>query len=141
RGARSRALWRSGEGMGGLTLWRRAGTTTENFLLCTFDSCRYDSFLEARTPVLAAFGPPKRAYTQATYTLPAHQAMFSGFLPHVFEEEPFYNRFIRQMWRIEHRHVNTAPLVGFESGANNIIHGFSQLGHRTMGVAAMAWFR
>jgi membrane-anchored protein YejM (alkaline phosphatase superfamily) len=126
----------------GLTFWRKPeGGIRENFLLCTFDSCRFDSFVKARTPVLDQFGSPKLAYTQATYTLPAHLAMFAGFLPHVFEEEPFYNRFIRQMWRIEHRHVNTPPLVRFQSEARNIVDGFSRIGHYTVGVAAMAWFR
>lgn len=127
--------------MSSFTFWRKAASPRENFLLCTYDSCRFDSFVEARTPVLDRFGPPKPAYTQATYTLPAHLAMFAGFLPHVFEEQPFYNRFIRQLWRIEYRHVNVPPLVRFDTDSRNIVHGFAKQGYMTMGVAAMAWFR
>jgi membrane-anchored protein YejM (alkaline phosphatase superfamily) len=114
---------------------------TENFLLCTFDSCRFDSFVAARKPVLGRFGEPKRAYTHGAYTLPAHQSMFVGFLPHVHEEEPFYNRFIRQLWRINFRHVNVEPLVRFSNDNHNVVEGFASLGYQTLGCGAMNWFR
>ena len=73
----------------------------------------------------------------ATYTLPAHQAMFNGFLPHVFEPLPFYNRFVQQLWRISHRNVDVKPLVVFPEGTVNIVDGFRRRGYATLGVAAM----
>jgi hypothetical protein len=119
---------------------RPAAVPPENFLLVTFDSWRYDVYEAARTPVLDRFGPAKRAFTHGTYTFPAHQSMFAGFLPHVFEEEPFYNRFVRQLWCIENRRERTPPLVSFPEGTPSIVHGFRKLGYHTVGVAAMAWF-
>ena len=113
----------------------------EDFLLVTWDSCRYDAYLEARTPALDQFGEPRRAWAMATYTLPAHEAMFYGFLPHVFEPEPLYNRYSQQVWRISHRNVDAKPLVTFPLGQGNIVNGFRRRGYATLGTAAMDWFR
>ncbi len=113
----------------------------EDFLLVTWDSCRYDAYLEARTPALDQFGEPRRAWAMATYTLPAHEAMFYGFLPHVFAPEPLYNRYSQQVWRISHRNVDAKPLVTFPLGQGNIVNGFRRRGYATLGTAAMDWFR
>ena len=125
--------------------WRhrrlQSGGDTEDFLLVTWDSCRHDTFERARTPVLDGHAAARRAWAMATYTLPAHQAMFNGFLPHVFEPLPFYNRYVQQLWRISHRNVAVKPLVTFPEGTVNIVHGFRRRGYATLGVAAMDWFK
>jgi hypothetical protein len=124
--------------------WRhrglQAGVDAEDFLLVTWDSCRHDTFERARTAVLDRHGTARRAWAMATYTLPAHQAMFNGFLPHAFEPLPFYNRFVQQLWRISHRNVDVKPLVVFPEGTVNIVNGFRRRGYVTLGVAAMDWF-
>jgi arylsulfatase A-like enzyme len=112
----------------------------EDFVLVTWDSCRLDTYLKAKTPILDQFGAAQRGWAMATYTLPSHIAMFYGFLPHVFEPLPFYNRHLQQLWRISHRNVQNKPLVTFEPG-NNIVAGFSKRGYYTVGIAAMDWFR
>lgn len=124
--------------------WRhrdlQAGDDAEDFLLVTWDSCRYDVFCDASTPTLDRHGQARRAWAMATYTLPAHQAMFAGFLPHVFEPLPFYNRFVQQLWRISHRNLAVKPLVTFPEGSGGIVTGFFRRGYATLGVAAMDWF-
>ncbi|MFD6949472.1 hypothetical protein A6A08_05050 [Nocardiopsis sp. TSRI0078] len=50
-------------------------------VLVTLDSCRYDVAASAHTPNLAKLGPLLRAESPGTYTLPAHAALFNGFLP------------------------------------------------------------
>ena len=112
----------------------------EDFLLVTWDSCRFDAYQRAKTPMLDQFGEAKKGWAMATYTLPAHVAMFYGFLPHVFEPLPFYNRHLQQLWRISHRIVHNKPFVTFDPGAN-IVSGFSKRGYYTVGIAAMDWFR
>jgi len=112
----------------------------EDFLLVTWDSCRYDVYQAARTPVLDRHADAQKGWAMATYTLPAHQAMFSGFLPHVFEAQPFYNRYVQQLWRISHRNVHVKPLVTFTENTENVVAGFRQRGYYTAGVAAMDWF-
>lgn len=112
----------------------------EDFLLVSWDSCRYDVYQQARTPVLDRYGDAQKAWAMATYTLPAHQAMFAGFLPHVFEPLPFYNRYVQQLWRISHRNVHVKPLVTFPERTVNIVAGLKRRGYCTVGVAAMDWF-
>jgi len=112
-----------------------------NFLLATWDACRFDTYEAARTPVLDGYAHARRAYAPGTFTFASHAAMFQGMLPHVFEPEPFYNRFIRQLWRIEHRGMARQPLVTFRRGVRSIISGFRGEGYLTVGTAAMAWFR
>ncbi len=112
----------------------------DDFLLVVWDACRYDAYLQAKTPVLDAHEKPQRAWAMGTYTLPAHIAMFQGFLPHVFEPLPLYNRFRQQLWRISHRSVHIKPLVTFPGRTRNIMQGFRKRGYFTVGVAAMEWF-
>lgn len=113
----------------------------EDFLLVTWDSCRYDAFLKARTPNLDRYGAARRAWAMATYTLPSHVAMFQGFLPHAATAEPLYNRFHRQLWRISHRNLENAPLVTFLKPTSSIPAGFRSRGYFTAGSAAMDWFQ
>lgn len=52
----------------------------------TLDSCRFDTFAEARTPVLTrAFGPAQRRHAFASWTAPSHYNLLLGLLPHANE--------------------------------------------------------
>ncbi|HEY8503748.1 MAG TPA: sulfatase-like hydrolase/transferase [Gemmataceae bacterium] len=113
----------------------------EDFLLITWDSCRYDAYQQARTPVLDAHATARPAWAMATYTLPAHVAMFQGFLPHVAAPEPLYNRFCQQLWRISHRNLLVKPLVTFPKETRSIADGLRARGYLTAGSAALDWFR
>ena len=113
----------------------------DDFVLVVWDSCRLDAVEAARTPVLDRYGPVRRAYTHGTYTVPAHVAMFQGFLPHAFVDEPFYNRHVRQLWRIDPRGLRTPPLVALPGGTANVIAGLRRRRYATLGVAAMPFFR
>jgi hypothetical protein len=117
-----------------------ASSDDEDFLLVTWDSCRYDAYQKARTPILDSYCQPRQAWAMATYTLPAHVAMFQGFLPHVHAAEPFFNRFYQQLWRIGHRRIHVKPLVVFPPHTSSIVQGFADRGYFTVGTAAMDWF-
>jgi hypothetical protein len=43
---------------------------------------------------LDAHAEALQAWSQATFTYASHASMFQGFLPHVFVEEPYYNRYV-----------------------------------------------
>jgi sulfatase-like protein len=113
----------------------------EDFLLITWDSCRFDAYRDADTTPLVPYGEALPGYAMATYTLPAHLSMFQGFLPHCHEARPFYNRFCQQLWRISHRHVENTPLVTFPERTRNIVWGLRKRGYYTCGVGAMVFFR
>ena len=114
-----------------------------NFLLLTYDSCRYDVLREAHTPVLDAFCEIHAAQTPANFTYGAHLAFFAGILPNVSDDIPFYNRFTRQLFGLvevgETRVVDSA-LIGLVSEWN-LVFALRDKGYRAVGAGAMNWFR
>lgn len=61
-----------------------------NFLLLTYDSCRYDVLAEAETPVLDSYSPIHKAQAPANYTFASHQSFFVGILPNAVENISYY---------------------------------------------------
>jgi hypothetical protein len=113
-----------------------------HLLLVTFDSCRFDVLDVARTPVLDAYGPLARAQTPGNFTYPAHQAFFVGHLPHVVDDRPYYNRFVRQLLglrRVGETRVARDALLGVGSPVN-LLHGLGRRGYQVVGTGAMSWF-
>ena len=114
-----------------------------NFMMITLDSCRYDTYCDARTPVLASFGPWMLAHSPATYTYAAHQSFFVGILPNVPEPVPYYNRFTRQL--IGLLEVGETPVKKSTyftvASDRDAVDGFRRVGFQTIGTGAMNWFR
>lgn len=113
-----------------------------NFLLLTYDSCRYDAMMHADTPVLDAYVDIVKAQAPASFTYPAHMAYFQGMLPLADEPYAYYNRFTQQLIgvfmmlkkgrRITAKHVPSQV---------NMVAGFADAGYQTVGVGAMDWFK
>jgi hypothetical protein len=113
-----------------------------NILIVTLDSCRYDTFLRAKTPNFCSLCHPIKAYAQATFTYPAHLAMLQGIFPHVREKLPLYNRYVLQLIRIQNRKNASVPtLISFPSGTRNIVQGCRAVGYNTLGFGAVHWFQ
>jgi membrane-anchored protein YejM (alkaline phosphatase superfamily) len=115
----------------------------DNFVLVTYDSCRYDVLVEADTPVLDSFAVVHRATTPANFTYAAHMAFFVGILPHVVDPIPYHNRFIRQLIGIVdvgEPNVVKDALVKVQS-PDNLVEGLRVAGYRTIGTGAVNWFR
>jgi hypothetical protein len=109
----------------------------------TYDSCRYDVLLAARTPVLDSYAPILRAEAPANFTFASHQAFFVGMLPHATEDLPYYNRFRRQLvglLEIGERQVAKDALRTVTSSWN-VVRGLRDEGYQTVGAGAMNWFR
>lgn len=69
-----------------------------NLLLITFDSCRFDSFAQAKTPNISRLGQVERRYSYASWTVPSHVVYLLGASPHtspkgVFASEVYKNDF------------------------------------------------
>ncbi len=114
-----------------------------NFLLITLDSCRYDAYCDAQTPVLDSFGRSLPAQSPATYTYAAHQSFFVGILPNASEPLPYYNRFRRQLIGLvgvgeEPIKKSTYFTVVSDRDA---VDGLRRAGFATVGTGAMNWFR
>jgi hypothetical protein len=115
------------------------------FLMLTFDSCRYDAFMDASTPVLDSYvREVLPAQTPANFTYAAHHAFFAGMLPHVAETRPYYNRFVKQLFGLAK--VGEGELVAERAykvvrSDGNLVSGFRDAGYQTVGAGAMNWFQ
>ncbi|MFE6485422.1 STM4013/SEN3800 family hydrolase [Streptomyces sp. NPDC057757] len=113
-----------------------------SILFITFDSLRYDvardTLHAGRTPHLASALPGKaweRRHTQGTFTLPAHMAFFSGFLPKM----PQPRQPVR-LWECRPPAFKTVPPQTFVFDAPNLLHGLAQHGYRTVCVGGVTYF-
>jgi arylsulfatase A-like enzyme len=113
-----------------------------NVLVVTLDSCRFDSVARARTPFLDTLGPLRRALTPGTFTLPAHAAFFSGYLPNVTElpHQDYYSREKKQLWRLSRAKHKPADTYELLLQGDSIIDGFRNAGYHTLGAGGVRWF-
>lgn len=57
-------------------------SSARSCVLLVLDSCRFDSFATAKTPIMSRLGPLQRRHSYATWTAPAHFNLLMGLLPH-----------------------------------------------------------
>ena len=113
-----------------------------SILFVTLDSLRYDTARTAydagRTPHLAALLPEggwERRQTPGTFTLPAHMAFFSGFLPKLPQpEQP------PRLWECRPPAFKTVPPQTFVFDASNLLNGLAQYGYRSICVGGVTYF-
>jgi arylsulfatase A-like enzyme len=113
-----------------------------NVLLITLDACRFDSLALAKTPRLDQIGVLRKAITHGTFTLPAHMAFFSGYLPNVVEHPlvDFLSRERFQLWRLTRAKEKGRDTYGLLLKGDTIVEGFRNRGFYTLGVGGVRWF-
>ena len=67
-----------------------------NFVLLILDSCRFDSFMDAKPVTMNALGTVERRYSYATWTMPSHFNMLTGLLPHTSPTHVFASTYYKQ---------------------------------------------
>lgn len=119
-----------------------AAVLWHNIVLVTVDSCRFDTAIRAATPVLDAIGDLRRGETYGSFTLPAHAAIFGGFLPNVREEplRDFYSKECRQLWRLGRARRPARPRHLLLLPGADIVAGLREHGYRTIGAGGVRWF-
>lgn len=112
-----------------------------NVLFITLDSCRFDTAQRANIPAIKSLGKLRKAYTHATYTVPAHTAFFTGHLPAVFDEpqEPYYSESVSQLWRIKTGKGKDRE-AGIVFNEQNILEGYRKLGFSILGIGGVTQF-
>jgi len=60
-----------------------------HIVFIVMDSCRYDSFMSARTPNIDRLGEAEKRYSYASWTAPSHYAFTMGMLPHSSPKDVF----------------------------------------------------
>jgi arylsulfatase A-like enzyme len=122
-----------------------------NLIFITFDSLRWDTFCAADAPFLKSLGSWKKAWTQATYTFPAHMSFFVGKLPQTFDDAPAYDCVAaktrpqggipqrgRPWLRLENPEAPRA--ADFVLRGKNLAEGFRNAGYATFCTGAVNWF-
>lgn len=60
-----------------------------NLLFIIFDSCRFDTFMEAKTPFIDRLGTTEKRYSFASWTFPSHAVYLMGASPHLSPQGVF----------------------------------------------------
>lgn len=109
-----------------------------NVLTIVLDSLRYDSFVKADTPAIDEHFEVEEASALATFTYPAHTAMFQGFFPTTNGKRPLYNRFQKSLFRWFYK-TKRSCIVELK-GIRSIPHTLKTQGVRTGCVGGVGWF-
>ncbi|MEU1022937.1 STM4013/SEN3800 family hydrolase [Streptomyces sp. NPDC005904] len=113
-----------------------------SILFVTLDSLRYDvahcALQQGDTPRLAGLLPGgrwERRQTPGTFTLPAHTAFFSGFLPKL--PQPVQPP---RLWECRPPAFKKVPPETFVFDAPNLLDGLTAHGYRTVCVGGVTYF-
>ena len=67
-----------------------------NYILIIFDSCRYDTLLEAKPRTICKLGPLEQRLSYASWTAPSHYNLLSGLLPHHSPKQVFASDYYKK---------------------------------------------
>ncbi|MGH9632810.1 MAG: sulfatase-like hydrolase/transferase [Bryobacteraceae bacterium] len=67
-----------------------------NYILIVFDSCRYDSFIQARPKVMKKLGKVERRWSYASWTSPSHYNLLIGLLPHTSPRHVYASEYYKR---------------------------------------------
>lgn len=115
----------------------KGGFGRRDLVLVTIDALRYDvaaaCLAQGRTPTLAGLvGAWQRRYSPATFTLPAHEAIFAGFFPTPAQgARPVAMRFSGS------RSVGRETLV---LDAPCLVRGYRDAGYQTVCIGGTSFF-
>ena len=87
-----------------------------NYVLVIFDSCRYDTFVEAAPKTMAKLGEVEKRWSYASWTAPSHYNLLMGLLPHqspqnVFASEYYKKDFLRFNERLGQENIEFKSFV------------------------------
>ena len=87
-----------------------------NFVIVIFDSCRYDTFMEAAPETIQKLGKVERRYSYASWTAPSHYNLLMGLVPHVspsrvYASEYYKNDYFRYNERLGSDGIDFGKLV------------------------------
>jgi hypothetical protein len=73
--------------------------SSRHFVVVVLDSCRFDTFVEARPRSLARLGDVERRHSYASWTSPSHFNLLMGLLPHTSPKGVFASQVYRGEYR------------------------------------------
>ena len=75
---------------------RPAPKAKNNFVVITFDSCRYDSFMEANPQTIMSLGKTEQRYSYASWTAPSHYNLLMGLVPHISPPKVYASEYYKE---------------------------------------------
>ena len=113
-----------------------------NVLFLVLDALRYDAaqelFLAGKLPHFSKYLPPtgwEKRYTPASFTYPAHQAFFAGFLPTKMDQRVTPRHFAAEFKGSE---STTDQTYCFEEA--DLVTALSNIGYRTACIGGVGFF-
>lgn len=99
-----------------LPVIKKAARPFNNFILITFDSCRYDSLIKAKPKNIGKLGKIEQRWAYATWTAPSHYNLLTGLMPHtspsnVYASEYYKKDFVRFNERLGADNIEFKSLV------------------------------
>jgi hypothetical protein len=70
--------------------------TVNNYILIVFDSCRYDSFIQARPKTMRRLGRVEKRWSYASWTSPSHFNLLIGLMPHKSPKRVYASEYYKQ---------------------------------------------
>ena len=67
-----------------------------NYVLIIFDSCRYDTLVEAKPRTICKLGALEQRWSYASWTAPSHYNLLSGLLPHQSPPKVFASEYYKK---------------------------------------------
>ena len=117
--------------------------TISRLVLVTLDSCRYDTALHARTPFLDSIAELRPARAHASFTLPAHTALFHGYPPTIVDDPNSYNPQKCSVMRLMPQYLRLNKAGSDARGTipgDNLLDGLRRSGFRVVGGGGVRWF-
>lgn len=104
-----------------------------NIFLIILDSCRYDSFIKARTPNFDRIAKVQKRYSYASWTSPSHFTFLMGLLPHSSQKNIFASTVYESEYRLWQKRIGIDTDIKFENllPEFNLIKFLNGLGYRT----------
>lgn len=109
-----------------------------NLLFIVFDSCRYDTFVDAKTPNMDRLGKTERRFSYASWTVPSHTVYMMGQSPHTSPRGVFAS----EVYKKDFQHWSTRlniPDISFKAFVPRLsLPAFlRQQGYRTNALVSM----
>lgn len=109
-----------------------------NFIYIIMDSCRYDSFVRAKTPNMDRIAEGEQRYSYASWTAPSHHSIFMGQVAHknprrVLASEVYKKEFAKWVDRLDVPDLSFRSFVP-ELSLAKVLGGH---GYRTTGRVSM----
>ena len=67
-----------------------------NYILITFDSCRYDSFMAAKPKNIMKLGAVEQRWSYASWTSPSHYNFMIGLMPHLSPKHVYASEYYKK---------------------------------------------